>query len=247
MRWIRLWAQQVSRILPGSCLGDEVVKDAVGDQVAGLERKPHAWGAGEISRSPLDTGETSRLYPSRNKHRPWGWMFTFAAHGNGVRHANGVVLPGQHFLLTEGLLYNVTELEHCSQSAANVTGNKLMPPEHSQCVLGAQVSRKHCNGRPSTYLQGLPSHHIVATPTCGAFFMVSSSGTPAAYSIAWRAQRVLVVVQAYCFGLQFPGLALSPKGYIYRSKFVSMPRPERTALAQASEDCEPRRPLRRMK
>jgi len=36
----------------------------------------------------------------------------------------------------------------------------------------------------TTYLQGLPSHHTVATPTWGAVFIISLLGTPAAYSIA---------------------------------------------------------------
>lgn len=61
---------------------------------------------------------------------------------------------------------------------------------HDACWVSESAAGLRRHGRLPTYLQGLPSHHIVATPTCGAFFMVSSSGTPAPYSIAYRVQRV---------------------------------------------------------
>ena len=34
-------------------------------------------------------------------------------------------------------------------------------------------------------LHGFPSHQTDAMPTCGAFFIMSSFGTPAAYSMAY--------------------------------------------------------------
>ena len=38
----------------------------------------------------------------------------------------------------------------------------------------------------TSHLHGLPSHHTEATPTCGLLFIDCRSGTPAAYSIAWK-------------------------------------------------------------
>ena len=40
-----------------------------------------------------------------------------------------------------------------------------------------------------THLQGLPSHHTLAIPTCGYVFMASLFGTPAAYNIAYDTKQ----------------------------------------------------------
>lgn len=48
------------------------------------------------------------------------------------------------------------------------------------------ATRKPTERYNVTYLHGFPSHHTVAIPTCGAFFIMSLLGTPAPYNMAFR-------------------------------------------------------------
>ena len=62
---------------------------------------------------------------------------------------------------------------------------------HDGCYMDAHSQLLSClvhhmaMGENQTYLHGFPSHQTVATPTCGAFFIMSRLGTPAPYSMAF--------------------------------------------------------------
>ena len=123
---------------------------------------------------------------------------TLATHGDAIGHSHGVELPAQHAVFLDGPLDSLPQFHHCvAMSACSLprkAGDRLRSPcgplAYNGCCGSNIVSQ--CSGTAEgrgtmrTHLQGLPSHQTVAMPTCGAFFIMFSSGTPAPYSMAYR-------------------------------------------------------------
>lgn len=72
--------------------------DAVGYDLAGLQGETHAWW---VSNRDCSSSMIRR---------------TLSAHGDAVRHADGVVLPCQHLVLLNVLLDLFAQSEHCQPS-----------------------------------------------------------------------------------------------------------------------------------
>jgi len=75
---------------------------------------------------------------------------TFAAHCNGIRDSNGVVLPRQHILLLDSIFDGLSKVQHWSNSQNQAPFHLLLhlvgvfcalQSSYSQCILSSKVSQ----------------------------------------------------------------------------------------------------------
>lgn len=137
--------------------------DAVGNKLSSLERETHAFAAPTSCQyEPIISGRhTYMVIPSETPTVPY-------CHPSIPCFSTAclAVLPRS---------YTDLLVRFCSTKPVETT--------YSACYRQVSVQQGQAE-RSSAYLHGLPSHHTQAIPTCGAFFIICSFGTPAAYSMA---------------------------------------------------------------
>lgn len=82
--------------------------DAVGDEVPRLEGVPHTCKEGGLSLVKVKKQKKD----SKDGSNKGIVGQTFTSHRNSIGNANSVVLPRQHVLLLDGLLYNLPKLQN---------------------------------------------------------------------------------------------------------------------------------------